>query len=275
MGKLSYKLKDNIIVTGTVELDDKEKLRVTGELLITRYEIFKQYGDKRDLFSIDFPIPIPGLSIGTSGLVFKIGGGVSVSYSFGPGTIEPLKFSAGFDPLEADPDLELTVTGTVKVPAEAKLSAYITGSLAIQVSFGVGSAGAEGGLKLQGDLILRAGAFANLNASYKKKRFAAKIEAGIDAKLLLGLALSAYARAWAGAFGIQGEIRKDWILAQRQIDTRLGFYVKAPFEYADDTGIKLPELKDIEFRKPEFTMDNAKRIIGEIFSGAPEKVTES
>ena len=275
LGKLSYKLKENIIVTGTVELDEKEKLRVTGELLITRYELFKQYGDKRDLFSIDFPIPIPGLSIGTSGLVFKVGGGVSVSYSFGPGTIEPLKFSAGFDPLEADPDLELTVTGTVKVPAEAKLSAYITGSLAIQVSFGVGSAGAEGGLKLQGDLILRAGAFANLNAAYKKKRFTAKVEAGIDAKLLLGLALSAYARAWAGAFGITGEIRKDWILAQRQIDTRLGFYVKAPFEYADDTGIKLPELKDIEFRKPEFTMENAKRIIGEIFSGAPEKVTES
>ena len=55
IGKLSYKLKENIIVTGTVELDEKEKLRVTGELLITRYEIFKQYGDKRDLFSIDFP----------------------------------------------------------------------------------------------------------------------------------------------------------------------------------------------------------------------------
>jgi hypothetical protein len=275
MGKLSYKLKENIIVTGTVELDEKEKLRVTGELLITRYEIFKPYSDKRDLFSIDFPIPIPGLSIGTSGLVFKVGGGVSISYSFGPGTIEPLKFSAGFDPLETDPDLELSVTGTVKVPAEAKLSAYITGSLAVQVDFGVGSAGAEGGLKLQGDLILRAGAFANLNASYKKKRFTAKVEAGIDAKVLLGLALSAYARAWAGAFGIQGEIRKDWILAQRTIDTKLGFYVKAPFEYADDTGIKLPEMKDIEFRKPDVTLDNAKRIIGEIFSGAPEKVTES
>lgn len=273
-GTLSYKLKENIIVTGTIELDEKEKLRVTGELLITRYEIFKAYGDKRDVFSLDFPIPIPGLSIGTSGVVFKVGGGVSVSYSFGPGVIEPLKFSAGFDPLEADPDLELTVTGTVKVPAEAKLSAYITGSLAIQVDVGIASAGVEGGLKLQGDLILRAGAFANLDASYKKKRFAAKIEAGIDAKLLLGLSLSAYARAWAGAFGIEGEIRKDWILAQRTIDTRLGFYVKAPFEYADDTGIKLPEVKDIEFRKPDVTLENAKRIISEIFSAAPEKVTE-
>lgn len=273
-GTLSYKLKENIIVTGTVELDEKEKLRVTGELLITRYEIFKQYGDKRDLFSLDFPIPIPGLSIGTSGVVFKVGGGVSVSYSFGPGTIEPLKFSAGFDPLEADPDLELTVTGTVKVPAEAKLSAYITGSLAIQVDVGIASAGVEGGLKLQGDLILKAGAFANLDASYKKKRFAAKVEAGIDAKVLLGLSLSAYARAYAGAFGIEGEIRKDWILAQRTIDTRLGFYVKAPFEYADDTGLKMPEMKDIEFRKPDVTLENAKRIIGEIFSAAPEKVTE-
>src|SRR5262249_54214962 len=85
-GSLSYQIKENIIVTGTVELSEQEKLRVTGELLITRYELFKQYGDKKDLFTIDFPVPIPGLSIGTSGLVFKIGGGVAVAYSFGPGT---------------------------------------------------------------------------------------------------------------------------------------------------------------------------------------------
>lgn len=270
-GSLSYKIKENIIVTGTVELNEKEKLRVTGELLITRYEIFKQYGDKKDLFTLDVPVPIPGLSIGTTGLVFHIRGGVGVAYSFGPGTLEPLRFSAGFDPLEEDPDLELTVTGSVKVPASATLSAGISGSLSVQVDILVGSAGAEGGLELRGDLILSAGAFANFDAAYKKKRLTAKLVAGIDTKLLLGLALTAFARAWAGAFGISGEIRKDWTLAKKTIDTHIGFFISAPFEYADDTGVKLPEFKDITLKKPEITTDNLKRILGELFGSASEK----
>lgn len=275
-GKISYKLKENLIVGITVTLTPEQKLSILGELEITRYELFKQYAGQKDLFHFDFPIPVPGLSLGNlAGLMFKVGGGVSVSYSFGPGVIEPLKFSAGFDPLEPDPNYSLTVDGTVKVPAEAKLSAYITGSLALQVSYGVGSAGAEGGLKLQGDLILRAGAFAKLAAAYKDKRLTAKVEAGINTQLLLGLALSAYARAWAGAFGIEGEVKKEWILAKKTIDTHLGFSLKAPFEYADDSGIKFPELKDIEMSQPDFTLDNAKRIINEIFSSAPEKKTES
>jgi hypothetical protein len=273
-GSLSYKIKENIIVTGTVELNEQEKLRVTGELLVTRYEIFKQYGDKKDLFTLDLPVPVPGLSIGTSGLVFHISGGVGVAYSFGPGTLEPLRFSAGFDPLESDPDLELTVTGSVKVPASATLSAWISGSLAVQVDILVGSAGVEGGLKLQGDLILSAGAFANFDAAYKKKRLTAKLEAGIDTKLLLGLSLTAFARAWAGAFGITGEVRKDWTLAKKTIDTQIGFYLSAPFEYADETGVKLPELKDITLRKPNITTENLKRILGELFGGASEKKIE-
>jgi hypothetical protein len=128
---------------------------------------------------------------------------------------------------------------------------------------------------LQGDLILKAGAYAKLAAAYKEKRLSAKVQAGIDTKLLLGLSLSAYARAWAGAFGITGELKKEWILAQKTIDTHLGFSLMAPFEYADDTGMKFPELKDIQMTKPDFTLDNAKRILNEIFSSAPEKKTES
>ena len=93
--------------------------------------------------------------------------------------------------------------------------------------------------------------------------------------MLLGLSLSAYARAWAGAFGITGELKKEWILAQKTIDTHLGFSLMAPFEYADDSGMKFPELKDIQMTKPDFTLDNAKRILNEIFSSAPEKKTES
>jgi len=274
-GSLSYKLRDNIIVTGTVELNEHEKLRVTGELLITRYEIFKQYAKNKDLFSVDVPIPVPALSIGTSGVVFHIRGGVGVAYSFGPGVIEPLKFSAGFDPLEADPDLELTVTGTVKVPASATLSAHIEGTVSLQVDVVVGSAGVEGGLRLTGDLTLSAGAFAKLDAAYKKKHLTAHVDAGIDTKLLLGLSLTAFVRAWAGAFGLTAETRKDWTLARKTIDTGLGFYISAPFDYADDTGIKLPELKDITLKEPDVSTENLKRILGEIFGSSSEKKAES
>jgi hypothetical protein len=275
-GKISYKIKENLIATITVTLTPAQKLSILGELEILRYELFKAYAGQKDLFDFGFDIPVPGLSLGNlAGLMFSVGGKVSASYSFGPGVIEPLKFSAGFDPLEADPNYSLTVDGTVKVPAEAKLSAAITGSLALKVNYGVGSAGAEGGLKLQGDLILKAGAYAKLAAAYKEKRLSAKVQAGIDTKLLLGLSLSAYARAWAGAFGITGELKKEWILAQKTIDTHLGFSLMAPFEYADDTGMKFPELKDIQMTKPDFTLDNAKRILNEIFSSAPEKKTES
>jgi hypothetical protein len=274
-GSLTYQIKENIIVTGIVELDEREKLHVIGELLITRYEIFKHYGDKKDLFELDIPIPVPGLSIGKAGIVFHIRGGVSAAYSFGPGTLEPLKFSAGFDPLEADPDLKLTVTGSVKVPASATLSAWISGSAAAQIDLGIVSAGIEGGLKLQGDVIVRAGIFADFTAAYANKKLSAKLVAGMDTKLLLGLTLTAFVRAWAGGFGLSTETRKDWTLAKKMIDTQLGFYVSAPFEYADDTGAKLPEFKDITLKKPQVTVDNMKRILGEIFSASSEKETPS
>ena len=273
-GSLSYKLKDNLVVTGTVELDENEKLRVTGELLVTRYEIFKEYGDKKDLFKIDLPVPVPGFSIGKAGLVFHIRGGVGVAYSFGPGAIEPLKFSAGFDPLESDPNLELTVTGSVKIPAKATLSAFIEGALSIEVDILVGSAGVEGGLRLTGDLILSAGAFADFTAAYKNKRLSAKLNAGIKTELLLGITLTAFAHAWAGAFGLGVDYRKDWTLAHKQVDTGLGFSLSAPFEYADDTGVKLPELKDVDLQKPDISVENMKHVLGQLFGSATETKKE-
>jgi hypothetical protein len=136
----------------------------------------------------------------------------------------------------------------------------------------VGSAGAEGGVTLQGDLILSAGAFAKLDAAYKAQRLTAKVEAGLETKLLLGLSLTAFARAWAGAFGISGEIRKDWTLARKVIDTGVDFYMSAPFEYAEDTGVKLPEMKDITIRKPSLNFDN---IVSQIFGSAQAREKQS
>ncbi|MGB8886250.1 MAG: DUF4157 domain-containing protein [Candidatus Korobacteraceae bacterium] len=265
-GSLTYELKPGLTVTGTVILDEQEKLSVKGTLQVARYELFKQHGDKRDLLNIDIPIPTP-LSIGTqAGIVVHIRGGIGVAYSFGPGVIEPLIFSAGFDPLASDPNLELTVTGTVKVPASATLSASISGTVALQVDVAIASAGAEAGLKLTGELILSAGAFAKLDAAYKAKKLTAKVEAGIETSLMLGIALTAFARAWAGAFGFSGELRKDWVLGKKTIDTGVGFTLSAPFLYDSETGIKLPEAKDITLKKPELDFG---KIVKQLFADAP------
>lgn len=273
-GELSYDLKPGLTVKGTVALNDKEKLSVKGTLQIARFELFKHHGDKKELFSIDLPIPVPALSIGTSGVVFHVRGGIGVAYSFGPGVIEPLIFSAGFDPLESDPNLELTVTGTVKVPASATLSASISGTVALQVDAVIASAGAEAGLTLTGELILSAGAFAKLDAAYKAKKLTAKVDAGIETSLMLGIALTAFARAYAGAFGITGELRKDWTLGKKTIDTGIGFSLRAPFSYDSDTGVKLPELKDIDLKKPDLDF---KKIVNQLFAspelGTKEKET--
>ncbi len=275
-GSLTYELKKDVIVTGTVELDEKEKLHVTGELVFARLPLFKFYGDKKNLFTLKVPpIPIPGLSIGSSGVVFNIKGGVDMEYRFGPGVIEPLKLSTGFDPLEADPNLNLKVSGTVKIPAFAKLTAYISGEVAIQLDIYIASAGVAGGLTLSGELTLTAGVFAELNGGYENKRLFANVLAGMKTELLLKLALTAYVRAWAGIFFLKAETRKDWTLAEKTINTGLGFYIAAPFGYADDTGIKLPWYKDVIVKEPDVSAENMKRILGDIFGKSREKVTES
>ena len=56
-----------------------------------------------------------------------------------------------------------------------------------------------------------------------------------------------------------------------------------PHVYVPDFGneperlepIKLPEMKDVTLRKPDVTVDNMKRILGEIFSSSNETVKES
>jgi hypothetical protein len=266
-GSVTYAIKPNLIVTAKVKLSKDQKLKFDGELLLTRYELFEKHGAKKNLFSVGMDIPVPGLSIGSlGGVMFHIGGGVDAEYSFGPGTLEPLKIAASFEPLEENPNIDVEVGGEVKVPAKATLSAFIEGSLRVKIDVVIGSAGAEGGIKLQGDLILEGGVFAKFNARYRGGHLSAKVDAGLETKLLLGLSLGLFVHAWAGAFGLSADVRKDWTLAKKTVDTGLGFYMSAPIEYADDKPFKFPSIEDVTIKKPDLTVANMKRIVGELFS---------
>ena len=225
-GTLSYMIRPDLIVQGGVELDDKQKLHVTGALTFARLELFKGYHPPpRNLFAVDFPIPVPGASIGGIGLQFIVRGSVDVGFSFGPGVLEPLTIDAKLDPLEDDPNLEVGVGGQLKIPASAYLTAKLEGSLAVSALI----AKAEAGLGLAGTIALEGGVFAKFEARYKNHKFVAELTPEIRAELLLMLALTAFAKVTVGWGPLSTGARKDWKLAARKIRTGIEFALKASF----------------------------------------------
>ena len=258
-GHIEYQFTANITAGADVELDEKEKLRVTGELTLQRYELFKGYHDSKELFSLDLTIPIPGLSVAGIGINAVIGGGVTAGYDFGPGVIEPLTFTAGFNPLENDPDLDLAVGGQVKIPVQASLTAKIHAG--IQVSAVI--AAVEGGIELAGTIILKGGLNAAFKARYHQRKFEANLTPELDLKLLLRLALTAYVLAQAGFGWLKVSTRKDWTLMQKEIPTGARFFLSAPFGYSSDKGITLPTADQVTLKKPDI---DAGALLGRLFS---------
>jgi hypothetical protein len=258
-GHIDYQFTESITAGADVELDEKEKLRVTGELTIKRYELFTGFHDSKELFSLDLTIPIPGLSVAGVGINAVVGGGVTAGYDFGPGVIEPLTFTAGFNPLENDPDLDLAVGGQVKIPAQAYLTANIHAG--IQVSVVV--AKVEGGIQLNGTILLKGGLNATFKARYYQKTFEAKLTPELNVELLLRLALTAYVLAQAGFGWFKVSTRKDWKLLEKEIPTGVRFYLSAPFGYRSDKGVTLPTADQVTLKKPDI---NAGDLLGRLFA---------
>jgi Domain of unknown function (DUF4157) len=268
-GIVTYQFSPKLTATAGVELDEKQRLKFSGQL-ITSLHLFDKFGDDINLFSLDINIPIPGASIGGIGLEATIGGGVTVGYSIGPGDINPLIFSADFYPLEENSDLSLALSGSVNIPALAYLKANIFGGIVLDAFI----AEVGGKLVLSGTVTLKGGLFAPFSATYKDGKIAAKLTPEIKAALLLALALDFTAWAKAGIGWLSVKTEKTWNLARREIDTGIGFSLKAPFEYATDTGVKLPTFNDIEMKKPEITTEKMKSILRQLVDGADTKERE-
>ena len=224
-GIVTYQFSPKLTATAGVELDEKQRLKFSGQL-ITSLHLFDKFGDDINLFSLDINIPIPGASIGGIGLEATIGGGVTVGYSVGPGDINPLIFSADFYPLEENSDLSLALSGSVNIPASAYLKANIFGGIVLDAFI----AEVGGKLVLSGTITLKGGLFAPFSATYKDGKIAAKLTPEIKAALLLAIALDFTAWAKAGIGWLSVKTEKTWNLARREIDTGIGFSLKAPFD---------------------------------------------
>jgi hypothetical protein len=268
-GAVSYRFNDKLTANAGVELDDKQRLKFSGQL-VTSLHLFDKFGNEVNLFNLDINIPIPGASIGGVGLEATVGGGVDVGYSVGPGEVSPLILSADFYPLEENADLSLAVSGMVRVPASVYLKAHIFGGIILSVFI----AEIGGKIVLTGTITLTGGLFAPFQATYKGGKIEASLTPEIKAALLLGLALDLTAWAKAGVGWLSVKTEKTWNLARREIDTGLGFSLKAPIEYSTERGVKFPSVKDIDLKKPDISKARMKEILRQLVEGSDPKERE-
>ena len=267
-GSLTYALNDKITVGGTVEFKEKgkPKLRITGSLTFARLELMKQIGETKTLFDKEFSIPVPYASIAGVGLKAVFGVNLTAGYSIGPIVIEPLTFTAGFNPMDDEPQLDLGVTGQLKIPASATLSASLSGGVKIDAYV----AEIGGKITITGTVELTGGLFVPFNGTYSNKEFAVEMTPEARLKLLLGVALSATVWAKAGVGWLSKQVDKTWKLGERKVDPHLSFGIKAPVSYSTKTGAKIPTLDQITFVKPDFSSENLSRVAGELFGAAQD-----
>ena len=246
-GKVSVRITEQLTAAAGIVVDEKEKVRLSGELRIEVIELFKGVNGNKSLFDIEQNIPIPGASIpGVGGLAAKIGGGVSLGYGIGPGRLRNIAIEAAFNPLEDNPDVDVAIGGRLEIPAHVSFSGHIKGGIALDVAI----AEVAGFLTITASLNLAGGVSAEFKGRYAKNRFVVDAAAEVAAALNLGLGLDATARARAGIGPASVEKSKTWKLKQLTVPTGLEFKLRAPIRYASDEAFKPPSLQTIEFSPP-------------------------
>jgi hypothetical protein len=271
-GSIKYQLSDNITVDGSVAFKEKgtPKLSIKGSLTFAKITLMDAISDDRTLFEKDFSIPIPYASIGGVGLKAFFEIKFTAGYSLGPIVVEPLVFTAGFNPLDEEPQLNLGASGQLKMPASATLSASLSGGVKLDAFV----AEIGGKITITGTIKLKGGLFVPFSGTYSNKEFSVEMTPEAKLQLLLGVALTATVWAKAGIGWLSVKTEKTWTLAQKEIDTKLGFGIKAPISYNSRTGANFPSLDTIEFVPPDFSSSNLSRIADELFSGAGESERE-
>lgn len=269
-GELSYEIKEGMIATGGVTINEKQEVRVKGALEFPKpIPLFPPKGDDYKIFEIGVSIPIPGASIGPIGLKARIDGSLSAGYHIGPGELRDTKIEAAFNPLEDKPDPEVKLTSTLFVGGGVHITGMIEGKIELDALV----ASVSGGINITATASLDGALSSTVSLTYSQGRF----EAEADFKMLLGLALTlalnAFVEAEAGVWKFKVTTRKDWNLKTFHYDTGLqfGMKLKKPIHYVSDQPTQLPSLSDIEWIKPDIHPID---MLEKIFSGARSEEKE-
>jgi hypothetical protein len=249
-GTISYQITENLVATGGIEINEKQEVRLKGELAFPKpIRLFDPLKGDYEIFDVGVSIPIPGASIGPIGLKARIDGSLSAGYQVGPGELRNAKIAAAFNPLEDKPDVDVDMTATLYVGGSAYISGKVEGSIVLDAVV----ASVRGGLAITARASLDGHASSEVHLHYAKGKFEADANFELLAALALTLALDAFVEAEAGVWRFKVKTRKDWNLASFHYDTGLqfGMKLKKPMHYSSDDGVKLPSASDIEWIKPD------------------------
>jgi hypothetical protein len=247
-GKLSFPVRDNLMVEAGVAMDAKQVVTTTGTVKLTKpIDLFKAKGGNYKLKLLDISVPIPGVSAGPIGLKFGIGCGIEAGYWFGPAQIKDVELGGSVKPFEPDPELTLSLKGTVSVDAGAQLGFWIRGSLIVDAGLGK----ATGSITVSAAIQAKGNASLVTNVNYAKGVFsvAAVAKASADLNLLFALKASVELTTVLGDYGPGA--RWDWTLAEFMVPTGLKFAFGAPISYHSVDGFKLPSADTITWQPPE------------------------
>jgi hypothetical protein len=269
-GEITYQLSENLVATAGIEIDEHEKVRLTGALEFPKpIPLFKPIQGDYKFFEIGVSIPIPGASIGPVGLKARIDGSLSAGYKLGPGELRNTKMEAAFNPLDEKPDIDVVLTSTLFIGASAYISGRIAGSIVVDA----GIASVSGGLAITATASLDGHVSSQVTIHYQQSR----IELDANFELLVGLAiilaLDAFVKAHAGIAPFSIDKEKDWNLATYKYDTgmQFGMKLKQPLHYASDQPVKLPSFDDIEWTIPKIEPGD---VLGKVFGNSASKEQE-
>lgn len=266
-GNVTIQIKEGVEATAGVELDEKEKLHVSGKLAFTKpIKLFDGFGGNATIFKAGVSIPIPGASIGPVGVKARIEGELSAGYQIGPGEIRNAAAEAHFDPLEENANFEFEIGGQLWIGASAHITGAVTGSIVLDAVI----AEVSGGLTISATASLNGEVLSNVKFTYSKDRYALTADFAASLALAIRLALEASVRAQAGIKPFEVDTEKRWTLAAREFNTglKLGIAVKKPLSYSSDKGLEVPSPSDIEVTKPDL---DASRLLKDVFGAANAK----
>lgn len=224
--------------TAGVRFAPDGEVTVSGEIgLPGQIEIFPRREIRKDIFSIDIPIPI------VPGIFAEVGGGLDAHAGIGPGVIDQLRLGIEYNPAHEE-NTHVTGDGHVNVPADAGLRLSVHGGIGL----GIPAASVSGGLEVGGELGLEGAAEAGVHVDWMPSQ---------------GLQIDAYGRLSAHpkfVFDVSGYVEVEalfftiyenrWQLASFEYGSDMTFGVNFPIRYREGEPFDI-SLDDVEFQVPE------------------------
>jgi hypothetical protein len=268
-GNLSYEIKKGMVGTANITIDDKQKITFVGALAFTDIPLFDRFPKDptpKNIFTASGSVPIPGASIGSFGLKFRLSGGLGYSYYIGPGKLTSVVATVKFSPFEPDPDFAFTLKAQASIPAYFGIEGKVKGEVVLDAY--IAEAGA--GLSVEAYAGLQANVGLDGEIKYSRDHFTVDSSAYVGGSIVLGAGLFIVAHAEAGVWRLKTRTEKKWKLTGGTFDTGLKQGVRIPLYYDSATGFRLPSLSDIKREPAEFNLDT-KKMLGNLFAAAREE----